>query len=141
MAIQYQQEPLSNQISKTIDSGFQKYDIESTGQNGLKDRIAFCAYDQTTNELVSALVVRIFWGALHIKKLWTHKDYRHQGIASQLMQQAIDYGVSQKAPFAFVETMSFQAPEFYQKFGFEIEFERKGFDQGQLFIYMKKDLK
>lgn len=40
-----------------------------------------------------------------------------------------------------VETMSFQAPEFYQKMGFKIEFSRPGYAKNNCFHYLKKNLK
>jgi hypothetical protein len=55
------------------------------------------------------------------------------------MKQALQYGRKNNCPFAFVETMSFQAKDFYQKLGFKIEFTRTGFAHGTSFHYMKRD--
>lgn len=56
------------------------------------------------------------------------------------MQHALEYGKLRGCRFAFVETMSFQAPEFYQKLGFSIDFKREGFDAGASFYYLRKIL-
>ncbi len=50
------------------------------------------------------------------------------------------YGKSRRCHFAFVKTINFQAPEFYQKFGFKIELIRKDYECNTSFIYLKKDL-
>jgi ADP-ribose pyrophosphatase YjhB (NUDIX family)/predicted GNAT family acetyltransferase len=74
-----------------------------------------------------------------------HRDFirltiRGQGIASQLMDHALEFGKKHGCQFAFVETMSFQAPEFYQKKGFTIEFSRPGYAENMTFHYLKKSL-
>ena len=38
-----------------------------------------------------------------------------------LLDQMVTYGIEAKYPFAFVETMSFQALEFYKKMGFTLD--------------------
>lgn len=52
----------------------------------------------------------------------------------------MDYGRSNKCPFAFVATMSFQAREFYEKIGFTLEFTRSGYKHGTSFHYLRKEL-
>ena len=83
----------------------------------------------------------IFWGQLHIKNVLVQKDFRGQGIATRLMQSAHVYGLEQGCSFSFLETMSFQAEEFYKKLGYQSELRRAGYRENTAFIYMKKDLK
>lgn len=131
---------LRDEIKKKIFDGFGSHAIESTGINGLQeDPISFeIFHDQ---EFVGAIVIQPFWGQLHIKYLFVQKDYRGQGIARELMNHALEFGKKQGCHFAFVETMSFQAPEFYQKMGFKIEFSRSGYAKNTCFHYLKKNLK
>jgi ribosomal protein S18 acetylase RimI-like enzyme len=56
------------------------------------------------------------------------------------MEHVFNFGKENGCHFAFVETMSFQAPEFYQKIGFEIELKRDGYTAGTSFYYLKKVL-
>jgi ribosomal protein S18 acetylase RimI-like enzyme len=56
------------------------------------------------------------------------------------MEHAFAFGKESRCHFAFVETMSFQAPEFYQKLGFEIELKRDGYAAGTSFYYLKRML-
>lgn len=48
------------------------------------------------------------------------------------------FGKQRGCHFAFVETMSFQAPEFYRKMGFKIEFSRPGYAKNTIFHYLTK---
>ena len=56
------------------------------------------------------------------------------------MESVFEYGKQQDCQFVFVETMNFQAPEFYQKLGFRIELQRDGYKNGTSFYYLRKDL-
>jgi ribosomal protein S18 acetylase RimI-like enzyme len=91
-------------------------------------------------EFVGAIIVQPFWEQLHIKYLFVEENYRGQGIARQLMNHALEFGKKRGCKFAFVETMSFQAPEFYQKMGFVIEFSRPGYARDTMFHYLKKTI-
>lgn len=139
MILKINQNKLTDEVKKKIFNGLGQQAIESTGINGLsEDPISFEVFDGT--EFVGAIVVQSFWEQLHIKYLFVEKDYRGQGIARQLMNHALEFGIKRGCQFAFVETMIFQAPEFYQKMGFAIEFSRPGYAENTIFHYLKKSL-
>jgi ribosomal protein S18 acetylase RimI-like enzyme len=139
MKLQIQQNKLRDEVKKRIFDGFGSQAIESTGINGLsEDPISFEIFDGM--EFVGAIVVQPFWEQLHIKYLFVEKNYRRQGIARLLINHALEFGKKRGYHFAFVETMSFQAPEFYQKIGFTIEFSRPGYAENTTFHYLKKSL-
>lgn len=133
------QRQLTDEIKSKIYKGFDRHSQQMTGTNGLAEEpISFEIFQGS--EFVGAIVVQPFWGQLHIKYLFVEEPYRGQGIANKLMNHALDFGKKRGYSYAFVETMSFQAPEFYQKFGFEIEFSRTGLSQNTSFLYLKKKL-
>jgi ribosomal protein S18 acetylase RimI-like enzyme len=57
-----------------------------------------------------------------------------------LIEHALRYGKEQGCSFAFVETMNFWAPEFYQKLGFQIELKRDGYVGDSYLYYLSKEL-
>jgi len=128
--------PLTTELKDKIYSGFKELAIQAVGQDGIGDPLAFVAMQ--TNEYIGAVVLQPFWGALRIKYVWVDKAYRKKKIGTLLMQQAFEYGMNLNFPFAFVETMSFQALEFYQKLGFTLEFTRHGYSKGLEFHYLRK---
>ncbi len=128
---------LTPDLKEQIFKGFSRHAVAKTGYDGLSDSVAFIATDEET--FVGAVVVAQFWGALHVKYLYVEDAYRGQKIASHLMDRAFSYGKEKGCPFAFVETMSFQALGFYQKIGFQIEFTRSGYSHGTSFHYLKRD--
>ena len=81
------------------------------------------------------------YGCLHIDQLWVSPTLRSQGYGRQLMTKALEFGVAKQCSFATVNTMDWEALEFYQKLGFEIEFKRTGFDHQSIFYFLRKSLR
>ena len=130
---------LNKQLRSFIFDNFEKYDIKMIGYSGFaKNETAF--YAKVQNEIVGLISVHPVWGALWIKALIIKEEYRNQGLATKLMEQALKFAQEKKCKFAFVETFSFQAPKFYQKLGFELEFSRAGYSDGISFHYLRKYL-
>ncbi len=132
-------QPLTPELKKHIDEGFRQYAIQCTGINGrAHEPISFELYDQ--DNLIGCVVVELFWGQLHIKYLIVEPNYRGLGWGRKLMEYALNFGQEHGCDFAFVETMSFQAPRFYQNLGFEVELKRDGYARDVSFYYLRKDL-
>lgn len=139
MKLQIQKNKLTDEIKRKIFLGFAHQAIKATGIDGLsEDSISFEVFDN--GEFVGSIVVQLFWKQLHIKYLLVEENYRGKGIARHLMDHALEFGKKRGCQFAFVETMSFQAPDFYQKMGFTIEFSRSGYAENTTFHYLKKSL-
>ena len=134
--IEVRQQSLTEDLKKQIYEGFSRHAIAMTGHDEKFDPVAFIANDKEC--FAGAIVAELFWGALHIKYIYVEDEYRGKGIGSQLMEYALKYGRDKKCPFAFVETMSFQALDFYRKVGFELEFTRSGYKHGTSFHYLRR---
>jgi ribosomal protein S18 acetylase RimI-like enzyme len=130
--------PLTSELKNEINEHLRKHASKFTGGDGLGEQIAFEAREN--KEFVGCVVVQLFWGQLHIKYLVVKEAYRGQGIGRKLMEHAFEFGKSNMCSFAFVETMVFQAPPFYQKLGFKIDFIRFGYEKEISFYYLSKDL-
>lgn len=136
--LSFKEQPLTETLKKQILGGFSRHAIAMTGHDEKCDSVAFVA--SVDDIFAGAVVVDLFWGALHIKYVYVEEDHRGQGVGAALMELAIKYGRKNKCPFAFVETMSFQALEFYKKAGFILEFTRSGYKHGTSFHYLRMDL-
>lgn len=136
--IEVKEQLLTEELKKRIYAGFGKHAKAMTGHDEKFDPVAFVANDK--GYFAGAIVVELFWGALHVKYIYVDDEYRGKGVGSKLMDCALKYGQSNRCPFAFVETMSFQALDFYRKVGFELEFTRSGYKHGTSFHYLRKPL-
>jgi len=131
--------PLTLGLKRHIYEAFGKHSVRCKGIDGLAQEPISFEIRENEN-LVGCVVVQLFWGQLHIKYLLVEDRYRSHGIARRLMEHAFEFGITQGCRFAFVETMDFQAPEFYQKLGFTIDFVRRGYDRETSFFYLSKIL-
>lgn len=130
---------LTPELKQQVFDGFAKHAIAQTGIDGFKEEVVLLEIREGQN-LVGCVAVQIFWGQLHIKYLFVEEAYRAQGFARALMEHAFEFGKTKRCNFAFVETMNFQAPVFYQKLGFKIDFIRDGYEKETSFYYLSKKL-
>lgn len=131
-------EGLEEEIQNIIHQGFQEHSIKEAGTDGEIRPYAFIAKEQ--DKFMGAVAGKLFYGSLHIKELFVTDAARATGLGKKLMLQAMDYGKEQGCKFAAIETMNFQALDFYKKLGFEVELEREGYLKDCKFYYMRKDL-
>ena len=91
-------------------------------------------------EIMAGLVAETFGNWLEIEYLFVKEDLRGQGIGSQLLQQAESEAKKRNCRFAFVNTYQFQAPAFYQKYGYKEVFTLKDYPYTGQRYYYQKDL-
>lgn len=126
------------ETSKLIRDKFYEYTLEKLGPvQRLRDWGLILTEN---NKLIGIISGRINLGALHLKEFLILPEHRGKGFGNFLLKKALEFGKKENCRFAFLETYNFQAPNFYKKFGFEIEFERKGYDKNCRFIYLRKNL-
>ena len=90
-------------------------------------------------QLLAGLVAETFGNWLEIEYLFVKEGLRGQGIGSQLLQQAECEAKKRNCRFSFVNTYQFQAPAFYQKYGYKEVFTMKDYPYtGQRYYYQKE---
>jgi len=91
-------------------------------------------------KLMAGLVAETFGNWLEIEYLFVKEEFRGQGIGSQLLQRAESEAKKRNCRFAFVNTYQFQAPAFYQKYGYKEDFTLKDYPYTGQRHYYQKDL-
>ena len=69
--------------------------------------------------IIGGLTGETFWRWLHIGILWLDEGIRKQNIGEKLVRMAEEEAIGRGCFGAFVNTISFQAPDFYIKQGYE----------------------
>lgn len=81
------------------------------------------------------------WGATaEINFLWLSEPLRGQGVGQRLMAEIEKAAVERGAQQAFLTTYSFQAPEFYEKLGYETIATLDGLGDGHKKFFLRKSL-
>ena len=76
-------------------------------------------YDDDGN-VIGGILGGTYWGWMYIDILWVREDYRKKGIGSKLLTEAEKEAVKRGCHHVHVDTMSWQAPDFYKKHGYEV---------------------
>lgn len=81
------------------------------------------------------------WGeCLEIWILWVDERLRGQGLGRRLLAQLEAAGRERGARLAFLDTFSFQAPAFYQRYGYETFGVLQGYGDGHAKHFLRKKL-
>ena len=87
----------------------------------------------------AGLIGNCYAGWLLITLLWVDADLRRSGIGSRLLAEAERHAREFGCHSASVDTFSFQAPEFYPRFGYR-EFARLDYPPDHERIFFRKSL-
>jgi GNAT superfamily N-acetyltransferase len=92
------------------------------------------------DELIGGLLGETFWRWLYVADLWIHEDYRHAGLGTKLMERAEAEAVRRGCRHAYLDTLDFQAPDFYPRLGYTPWGVLEDLPPGHKRIFFKKDL-
>ena len=93
-----------------------------------------------SGRVVAGLDAAAYWGKLHLRLLWVDPDYRAKGLGRRLMEWAEERGRETGCVSVMVDTMSFQAPDFYAGLGYRCFGQSDGYKGGASRYYFEKDL-
>ncbi len=92
---------------------------QQTYKDELAHPLSVAAYDEQ-QQLIGGICGRTVYNQLLIEILWVDPAYRAPGIGQQLLLQLEQQALLRGCLAAQVDTLSFQAPDFYQKYVYEI---------------------
>lgn len=95
-------------------------------------------YDSGKN-IIAGITGWTWAGACEITLLWVKEEYSGKGYGRLLLNAAEAEAVKEKCKTILLRTYSFQAPGFYGKSGYKVEFEIKDFPEGhRYFCFIKR---
>ena len=124
------------EVQRLIDEGLDIFNTERAGPDNAKDLWVIARGED--GDVCGGLKGRTFYSWLFIDWLWLSPLARGHGIGGHLITKAEDAARKRGCLGAYVDTFSFQAPDFYRKNGYE-EFGRiEGLPPGHACIWLKK---
>lgn len=121
-----------------IFSGLQ--DFNSLNSGGTKPEYVVITVRNDNNTVVGGLVGKTYIGWLYVQALWLPDDLRGRDFGSALLVEAEAEAVRRGCGNAWLDTFSFQALPFYQKFGYKVFAQLEDYPAGGIKYFLAKKL-
>jgi len=121
-----------------IDRGLHSYNQRAADLASIR-RFA-CYAKSSEGNLVGGALAR-WWGtACELQQIWVDEALRRRGIGALLMQRVETLAIECGCRLIYLDTFSFQAPEFYYRLGYETACRLDGFPDGGSKFILRKSL-
>jgi ribosomal protein S18 acetylase RimI-like enzyme len=101
-----------------LRSRLEAFNNARAGKN--KYKFLLLTVDDDAGELAAGLYARMHFSWMFVDSLWVAESSRGQGLGSKLLAQAEEQARKHGCHSVWLDTFSFQAPEFYRKRGYEV---------------------
>ena len=102
-----------------ISDGLGAYNLEKAGYRDYRP-LAVLVADPATGEIVGGLYGSTSMGLLRVDRFFLPEKLRKQGLGSKVLAAAEEEGARRGCSRAILSTLSFQAPGFYQRQGWQV---------------------
>jgi len=107
------------QDESVIRDGLGDYNFSKAGYRDYRP-LAVLVTDPANGEVVGGLYGSTSMGLLRIDRFFLPEDLRKQGLGTRIIKEAEAEGARRGCSRAILSTLSFQAPGFYQRQGWEV---------------------
>ena len=130
-------ENLDDEIYKLIDDEFNKF---ATKNEIICNYTPFNFIAKEDNKIVGVITGHSYYKEVYIEDLIVLSEYRNKHIGSRLIKNVEEFFKDKCFENINLTTYNFQAPEFYRKCGFELEFIRENKENPKLnkYFFVKK---
>ena len=111
---------IKEQDEDTIFQGLLEYNLARIEDKNPKDLGVYLQDEK--GEMLAGLIGNTHGNWLTVKFLLVSEKLRGQSIGSQVLRKAEETAKERGCKYAFLDTFSFQAPEFYKKYGYKEQF-------------------
>ena len=115
-------EEVADKIGGFINVEFSQYGIQNEVELNYEE---FCFVAEDEGKIQGVITGRAYYNEVHIGDLIVGSDCRKSGIGSNLVRAVEDAYKGKGYDKITLTTFGFQAPEFYKKLGYELEFVRE----------------
>jgi len=123
-------------IWKRLGEEFEKY----SNDNGISCNYSdFSFLAREDEEVIGIIAGCAYYEEVYIRDLIVYEGHRHKHIGTELLKAVEEYYKDKGYKHMSLNTYHFQAPEFYKKHGFQLEFIRESKEEPRLnrYFYIK----
>jgi GNAT superfamily N-acetyltransferase len=132
-------EPHCSQENATfVRDSLALFNVGVTGDSYYSPLAIFLRDDR--DAVLGGALGHVWGGWLDLNILWVAEPFRGQGYGARLLRAAEDEARMQGCHGVFLTTFSFQAPGFYEKFGYEAVANIPDYPKGHSYYVLKKSL-
>jgi GNAT superfamily N-acetyltransferase len=121
-----------------LDERIYEYNIAATEITD--GRLMFFTVRDEQETIIAGLSGWTWGGCMEIEYLWVREEWRGEGFGTRLLAAAEAEGIARGCTQAVLNTHSFQAPEFYKKYGYEVYGAVDDYPRGFSHFHLKKRL-
>ncbi len=129
--IEYKSE-LPEELYEFVDSNFNDF---ADKNNVTCNYTPFNFIAKEENKVVGIITGHAYYKEVHIGDLIVLEEHRNNHIGTKLVRAVEDYFKNKDFENINLSTYAFQAPEFYKKLGFKVEFVRENKNKPKLSKY------
>lgn len=128
---------ITKEDENIIFQGLLEYNLSKIEDKNPKDLGVYL--QDETGKKVAGLIGDTHGNWLYVKFLWVSEELRARRIGSDLLKKAEKTAKSRGCIYSFLDTFSFQAPEFYKKHGYKEVFTLENYPiTGKRYYFTKK---
>ena len=121
-----------------IDQGLHSYNQRAADLTAIR---RFACYAWREDQALAGGALARWWGtACELQQIWVDEALRRRGIGASLMRQVEANAIDHGCHLIYLDTFSFQAPEFYYHIGYQTACRFDGFPGGGSKLILQKSL-
>jgi len=121
-----------------IGGGISNFNTQQAGEDNSQN-LCFVLHSPD-QEVVGGVIGATYWDWLYINLMWVKEELRGHGYGHRLLKLAEDEARKRGAKNAYLDTFSFQAPNFYKKYSYQVFGELQDFPGGHQRYFLTKQL-
>jgi GNAT superfamily N-acetyltransferase len=121
-----------------VDRGLHAFNLNAARLGDVRPLAAFARSPEGT--LVGGAVARTWGECCDLRQIWVRESDRRRGIGRELLRRIEEEARARGCRLIYLDTFTFQAPDFYRGLGYETVCELHGYPEGATKFFMRKEL-
>ena len=121
-----------------IGGGIHNFNISQAGDQGHRN-VCFLLRAEDGG-IAGGIIAEVHWNWLYVNLLFVREELRRRRYGERLLERAEQEARHYGATDSYLDTFSFQAPDFYREQGYQVFGELQDFPPGHQRIFMQKKL-